>query len=328
MEPLISVIIPVYNVEKYLVRCVTSVCRQTYGNLEIILVDDGSPDRCGAICNHLAEKDKRIKVIHKENGGLSSARNAGLELARGACLFFLDSDDYISEDCISCLFKLMVREGADIAVGNYIATSEERVDFSKKGNQPVTEKSYSNIEAITQLFSSATVKMVTAWMKLYRRELFDGIRFPEGLLHEDEATTYQVYYRSKKIVVSDKYIYAYYSNPESITRAMKPKSYFDKCSIFREQISFFEAHGESGLADRVRNRWCIQIAAHLLPFGYFEKSREMTGLAKRVYQEITDLSGVPKAEKMKGWLCAHCCYGMGVVICIKRMLSGKILKGK
>lgn len=314
MEPLISVIIPVYNVEKYLVRCVTSVCNQSYGKLEIILVDDGSPDECGMICDRLAENDERIRVVHKENGGLSSARNAGIEIAQGEYLFFLDSDDYISNDCIRYLFELLVRGDSDIAVGNYLVTSEDNVDFSKKNRMPITERNYSNVEAINQLFSSVTVKMVTAWMKLYKRELFDEIRFPEGLLHEDEATTYQVYYRSKKIAVSDKFVYAYYSNPESITRAIKPKSYSDKCIIFQEQITFFEVNGEWRLADRVRNRWCIQIAAHLFPLGYFDERKRMVKLMKTVYKEITDFSGVPFGEKVKGWLCVHFCTIMAWII--------------
>lgn len=317
VEPLVSVIIPVYNVEKYLERCVTSVRGQSYGNLEIILVDDGSPDECGIICDQFAKKDVRIRVIHKTNGGLSSARNAGMEIACGEYLFFLDSDDYISNDCISYLYELLVRTDSDIAVGDYIVTSEESVAFSKRDNISVMEESYSNVEAINQLFTSTNVKMVTAWMKLYKRELFDGIRFPEGVLHEDEATTYRVYYRSEKIVASNKCVYAYYSNPESITRAIKPKSYSDKCSIFKEQIGFFEAHGEKELADRVRNRWCIQIAAHLFPRDYFEERGKMVRLAKSIYREITDLSGVPSVERVKGWLCAHCCVLMGIIIRVK-----------
>lgn len=329
MEPLISVIIPVYNVEKYLVRCVTSVRRQIYRNLEIILVVDGSPDRCGTICNQLAEKDKRIKVIHKENEGVSSARNTGIEIARGEYLFFLDADDYISDDCICYLFELLVREGSDVSVGNYVVTSEDKVDFSGQWNAIITEENYSNLEAIGLLFSSVNVKMVTPWMKLYRRELFDTIRFPKGLLNnEDEATTYRVYYHSKKVTVSSKCVYAYYSNPESITRVPKPSLYHNMCDVFKEQISFFKNHGENGLADRVRNRWCIQIAAHLLPDGYYDKREEMVRLAKSVYREITDLSGIPFAEKMKGWLCVHFCTIMAAVIYRKQKRRILRLNGK
>ena len=121
---LVSIIVPVYKVEKYLDKCIESIVGQTYENLEIILVDDGSPDNCPAMCDRWAEKDSRIKVIHKENGGLSSARNAGLDACTGEYIYFLDSDDYIAENCIEMLFNTIISDGSDMCIGNLMSVDE------------------------------------------------------------------------------------------------------------------------------------------------------------------------------------------------------------
>lgn len=125
MNPLISVIVPIYNVEKYLARCVDSIVNQTYKNLEIILVDDGSPDRCPKMCDDYAEKDSRIKVVHKKNGGLSDARNAGMAVATGEYISFIDSDDYVSDDFFECLLDVMNKENSDIAECSVVKLYED-----------------------------------------------------------------------------------------------------------------------------------------------------------------------------------------------------------
>lgn len=172
---LISVIIPVYKVEKYLDECIQSVINQTYKNLEIILVDDGSPDNCGKICDEYAKKDNRIKVIHKENGGLSSARNAGLDIARGEYISFIDSDDYVSKDFIKNMSIQMANADLIICGMKNVYKEDEKCD--EKENVVIKNETLTFIEANQKLIKPKNEIYVTACNKLYRRELFDNLRF-------------------------------------------------------------------------------------------------------------------------------------------------------
>lgn len=212
-SPLISVIIPVYKVEKYLDRCVTSVVRQTYGNLEIILVDDGSPDKCPEMCDAWAAKDPRIKVIHKENGGLSDARNAALDVMSGDFVTFVDSDDWLSEHYCSVLMHGIVADNADISIVNYKRVKDgDTVDTEPSGNSETIDSK----KAIRNLYGNEQIMFVTAWGKAYRRGLFSDIRFPFGKLHEDDFTTYKLYDKAERITVCRDKLYAYFINDNSI----------------------------------------------------------------------------------------------------------------
>ncbi|MDO5311667.1 MAG: glycosyltransferase family 2 protein, partial [Clostridia bacterium] len=182
MQPLISVIIPVYKVEDYLPACVESVLSQTYSNTEIILVDDGSPDNCPRMCTAFAESDSRIRVIHKENGGLSSARNAGIDAARGEFLAFLDSDDLWSPWFLERLYRAITETNADFAVCLF-RRFQGKPDVVPA--LPADHLCFSQRDAYECLFDHHNVNMVVAWNKLYRARLFDKIRYPVGKLHED-----------------------------------------------------------------------------------------------------------------------------------------------
>ncbi len=185
MGDLVSVIIPVYKVEQYLERCVRSVTSQTYDNLEILLIDDGSPDRCGEMCDSFAAEDRRIRVIHQKNGGLSAARNTGIDASSGQWLFFIDSDDFIHRDCIGKLLAAAETSGADIASCGFEKTEDDTIRGDVRF--PATEV-ISRDEAMRRLFLEEDTSF--AWGKIYRRELFQGIRFPEGRTFEDLATTH------------------------------------------------------------------------------------------------------------------------------------------
>lgn len=213
MNDLISVIVPVYNVERYLENCVSCILKQTYTKLEIILVDDGSPDRCGIVCDSFAEKDSRIRVIHKENGGLSDARNVGLDVATGEYILFVDSDDYIPKDSIEYLYNSLKANKADIAVGKLKMTSKLDEDDNSSETYCVV---YSKNEAMNQLFY-ANKYSVAAPGKLYLASLFEDVRFPKGKLHEDVFTTYKVFLKSNRVFYGDKLVYYYYHRPGSIT---------------------------------------------------------------------------------------------------------------
>ena len=215
MHKKISIIIPIYNVEKYLRRCIDSIVNQTYKNTEIILVNDGSPDNCREICDEYEEIDSRIKVIHKANGGLSSARNAGLDIASGEYIMFVDSDDWISEDTLEKLNKY-VEKGCDII--NF------KFSFAKEGSKNIIglqsdlKESYECdlISYIDKLFMGELSFFI--WNKLYKKDLFNDVRFPEGRNYEDLATIYKLYFKAKNIVVTDYTLYYYWlGNSNSIT---------------------------------------------------------------------------------------------------------------
>lgn len=223
--PLISVIIPVYNVEKYLNQCVESVVNQTYKNLEIILVDDGSPDHCPQMCDDWAQKDARIKVIHKENGGLSDARNAGLDVFNGCYVYFIDSDDYIEDDAIEILYSTLIKFGADLAVGAHRRVNEDGVcvfdgqDYFSSDIFLFTPEEYwieFFEDSVMKKNSKLCSEFVISCNKLYNKQLFNHVKFPVGKLHEDEYTTYQLVFNSKKIVYIDRPLYNYVQRNDSI----------------------------------------------------------------------------------------------------------------
>jgi glycosyltransferase involved in cell wall biosynthesis len=212
MDELISIVIPIYNVEKYLKNCVDSVCNQTYRNLEIILVDDGSPDHCPEICEDYARNDSRVRVIHKQNGGLSDARNYGIEVAKGKYITCIDSDDYVSEDFIEYLYKLLKDANADISVcgfiktknlnENRIFTSEDTIEMSS--NQAIQEMLY------------AKIFTTSAWGKLYRTDLFYDVTYPLGKYSEDMYTTFKLLNKANKVVYGNQVCYYYLHRPNSI----------------------------------------------------------------------------------------------------------------
>lgn len=246
-EPLVSVIIPVYKVEKYLNRCVDSIINQTYKNIEVILVDDGSPDKCGEICDEYAKNDERIVVIHKENGGVSQARNVGVAACHGEYVSFVDSDDYVSSDYIEHLYKLIVESGAEVAIGNFRKTTGE--ELSSDDKTKIQVKTVTGKEAcIIMLNTMHFMQFVTPWGKLYKKELFLNNPFPGGIRHEDEAILYKIYYSIEKVVYSNKVIYGYYDNPTGYLNKSGKEFKYDLLFVMNERVKFFEDRGEAKLA--------------------------------------------------------------------------------
>ena len=254
--PLISVIVPVYRVEKYLERCVKSILSQTYKNLEVILVDDGSPDQCPAICDACAERDVRVKVIHQENKGLSGARNAGIDAASGEYLAFVDSDDYVNPHFIEELYQLLQDTGC--AIG--------QCRFSYVKGDGLVEESdsafciYRGESLMEQLYGpeEKATCFVVAWNKLYRAELFKetGIRYPEGRIHEDEATTYRLFHEAKKLAFLDRALYGYYTeNGGSITSVFSAKR-LQWLTAHEERIAFFKKNGYEKLLPAAYRKLC------------------------------------------------------------------------
>lgn len=262
MSELISVIVPIYNVEKYLARCVESIRRQTYSNLEIILVDDGSPDACPQMCDQFASADARIKVIHKPNGGLSDARNAGIEAASGRYIGFVDSDDYIHPQMYMELWKSLKAEEADIAVCGVKKVFNDSGDILDQPEN--TARVYSGKEAVANIFDAALyLQSVVAWNKLYRRELFDGVRYPVGKIHEDEFTTYELFYKSDKVVYNTGIYYYYYQRADSIMGERKISFSSDGLEAYEQMADFFKENGESHILQLIRYRYLCLLKKYI-----------------------------------------------------------------
>lgn len=239
MEALISVIVPIYKVEKYLKRCVDSIINQTYKNLEIILVDDGSPDGCGSICDEYAEKDSRVRVIHKENGGLSDARNAGLDIAAGEYIGFVDSDDYIAPEMYEVMLGRLTETGADTAVCNCLCTGDMD-DYREQFNRSEAMKDcvLNRDAALEKLTEKYGWVYVTAWNKLYKKRIFDNIRFPKGKIHEDEFIIHRVIGESGKIACINQRLYYYFQRRGSIMSARSINAEMDACEAFADRARY------------------------------------------------------------------------------------------
>lgn len=256
----ISVIVPVYKVESYLPRCVDSVLNQTFENLELILVDDGSPDGCPEICDSYADKDSRVHVLHQKNGGLSAARNAALdwimEKSSSRWIFFLDSDDWIHPETLLRLRAAAEEYGTSVCVGGYQDTDGEMKAIVSENLKPElwnTEKFY------TEKCTNATI----ACGKLYRKECFRNLRYPVGRLHEDEFVTYRILFAEKKLTYLPAAFYCYYVNPDSITRRLWNPHRLDVWKALEEQQVFFQENGYSDAADNCMHRYLCNAYSQL-----------------------------------------------------------------
>lgn len=233
MAALISIIIPIYKVEPYIRRCIDSVIRQTYSNLEIILVDDGSPDNCPAICDEYAQKDNRIKVIHKTNGGLSDTRNAGLDVCKGDYITFIDSDDWVAETFIETLYNSILDSAADIAICEFSKANKYHIDQQNT----TSYQTYTSKEILLELFKCKHISLATAWCKLYKIELFKNERYPVGKFHEDEFVTYKLYYAANKICYIPQKLYYYFQRSDSIMATSHP---LDVLEVLEQRYLFFK----------------------------------------------------------------------------------------
>lgn len=214
---MISVVVPIYNVEKYIHKSIESILNQSYHNLEIILVDDGGTDDCPAICDEFAKKDNRIKVIHKENGGLSDARNAGVAVATGAYISFIDSDDFIKPDMYEKMLTRMKETNADIVVCNYDCVSEDGTPIEERNqNTTITDEVYTSKEAVEKLCGNNYEYWVTAWNRLYKSRVAKAVPFPKGKIHEDEFTAHLFYDQAERVAGISEPLYQYVIRENSI----------------------------------------------------------------------------------------------------------------
>lgn len=238
-KDLISVIIPIYNVEHYLKRCIESVVNQTYKNIEILLIDDGSTDNSGNICEEIKYSDSRIIVFHKENGGLSDARNYGIERAKGNYILFVDSDDYINIKMIEILYNNLIKTDSDISVCRPFKFEKE-IEITENEKYDIEQelKVYDSIDIFRHMYDDYLVSVV-AWNKLYKKKIFEDIRFPVGKLIEDSAILHYVFDRCNRIVYSNLELYYYFQRKNSIMHKMN-YNLLDELDWLYDRILFFE----------------------------------------------------------------------------------------
>ncbi|MCM1264176.1 MAG: glycosyltransferase [Butyrivibrio sp.] len=250
-QKLISVIVPIYNIEAYIEKCIKSIIGQTYHNLEIILVDDGSADNSGRICDRYAELDNRIMVLHKENGGLSDARNYAIDRAHGDLLAFVDGDDWIHPQMYELMQDAMELHEADVVTCWFERTDK---DFGKR--------QYKQDELNVRLLSGAEAlcdietPLVVAWNKLYKREIFENIRYPKDRLHEDEYIIHRIFYKCRKVAVIDKPLYFYTIRDGSIVSHMTPVRIDNTLEALADRVEFAGNMNWTEVMPAVIKRYC------------------------------------------------------------------------
>lgn len=244
---LVSVVIPVYGVECFLNRCIDSVIGQSYENIEIILIDDGSPDNCGIICDQFAKVDSRVKVYHRKNEGAAAARNFGVKKSNGTYIVFVDSDDYIAKDYIAYLVSLVDQYGADISCCGMVKTNNDEAVFNQNDSLPETCQ-MTGREACIRLMDDLYLMLVVPWGKAIKREIAQQYPFPTGKKDEDEATTGKWLYEANRVVIGNKCLYAYYQNPNSLTHTKGESKHLDAIWALEHRARFYEEKNERILA--------------------------------------------------------------------------------
>lgn len=235
-NPMISIIVPVYNVDKYLSTCIDSIINQTYKNLEIILVDDGSTDNCGKICDMYKTIDSRIKVIHKKNGGLSDARNKGIDMSTGKYIGLVDSDDYIHPQMYEILYSNMVKYNGDIVVCNYV--KYESYDFYAYQNIDDKVEIYNNIDSLDLVFGEKEGQCITPWNKIYNRNIFKNLRFEVGKIYEDKLISHRILYTSKRTIFIPNILYFYRQRKGSLSHSEFNIKTLDSLYAYRDAMIF------------------------------------------------------------------------------------------
>lgn len=235
MEPLITVIVPIYKVQPYLKRCVDSIRMQSYQNLDILLIDDGSPDECPQMCDEFAKEDSRIRVIHQSNKGLAESRNIGISNAKGELISFVDSDDFIHRDMIKTLYGNMKKFNADLSCCGH--TNIYPNGYIENASIQKRVKIYTTEEALSKFLFTYEIDVVS-WNKLYKKELFDGVVFPKGLLYEDHYAVYKLIDRSQMIVYDTSSLYYYCKRVSSIGGAKFSPTIYQLSSALNAEESF------------------------------------------------------------------------------------------
>lgn len=305
MEERISIIVPVYKVEDYLERCLKCIQAQTYTQWEVILVDDGSPDRSGEICDRYAKEDARIKVIHKENAGVAAARNTGLANATGDFIVFIDSDDYAHPELLEHLMGLQREHQADLAVVGYQLSYDSKVcEAKQQGDVEILDSA----GAIKKIMDNQ--QFCSPWSKLYKKRLFDHVQYPEGAIYEDLMTAFEIFKAAGKIVYQDIPLYYYFQVSESITRSEFHYGKLDEAKALEKQYLFMEQEFPE-LAGEAKYKYLYNLYGHILclvksedSFGK-EKYKEFCRIMKENMQFFRQYQELSKKQKFRCWMILH-----------------------
>lgn len=299
--PTISVIVPVYKVEKYIHKCVDSILSQTYRDFELFLVDDGSPDNCGKICDEYAKIDDRVIVIHKENGGLSDARNVAIDRANGDYLTFIDSDDYVAENHLESMYQAIVNTDSDLAISNISSfTDKDGDEFDLYS--PINRRYV--LQTQEEIFS--TIYRPNAWAKLYKRYIFNDIRYPVGRLYEDAFVYHDVLARVKRLVLTGENTYFYMLRDDSIMHQEYKLAFTDIIDAIELRVKKLEELGLQDLADNNRVFIYSRVAvayANLDPSVPENKKRleEIKAIYDEEYPKLMKTTNNSK-QKFRYWL--------------------------
>lgn len=280
MTDLISIVIPVYNVENYIERCLESVIKQTYKNIEIILVNDGSTDKSGEICRKYAQSDSRIKVIEKENGGLSSARNAGIDAANGKYITFVDSDDFVCKSYVRYLYSMLIEAGADISMCGYLKVEGNTIPDIKLKHKCTC---LAGQKALLALLYQRGISS-SAWAKMYKLSLWNEIRFPEGMLHEDVAVMYRIFRKVSSVVCISDRLYYYYQRPGSIVNSSFNKRRMDYVKHTKKCMNEMMNVSNKLYKAAVSRHFSACFELLVLIFGQSQYRREIEYLVKEIHR--------------------------------------------
>ena len=284
VEPLISVIVPVYNVEDYLDQCMESIVGQSYPHLEILMVDDGSTDSCGTLCDQWAERDTRVRAIHQKNGGLSAARNTALDSMTGELVIMVDSDDVLHPDAVSILLHILQEHHADVAIGSYVFFDGKDVNWPPISREK-TVRHYDGQEALKAIYYQDKLTNSSCW-RLFKASLFDGVRYPVGLYYEDLAIVYPLYKKCSLVVGTDDVVYGYRQRNDSILGrfSLKRADVLDICENLEKQV----LTENSELVPPVRSR-LLSAYFNILLLSYQDKTQDFKELQDRCWQGIKRL---------------------------------------
>ena len=279
---MVTVIIPVYNVEMYLPLCINSILKQTYQNLEIILIDDGSTDDSPGICDTYALKDNRIKVIHQQNQGAAVARNTGLENATGEYIVFVDSDDFINEKMIEKLYIALKQTDSDLSICNFKYTSENGKEIDLKETDIKNEVLYTE-EIIDKLFQNNNCGYIVIWNKMYKKDLWKQIRYPVGVIYEDEAVIHHIFSKCKKVATIPDELYYYRQVSGSIMNSERNEKNLDKYLALADRLMFLK----SAVSKENIRKLAYQYWYHYLDdYYYFSKRNRNSARLKQMKKTL------------------------------------------
>lgn len=299
MEVKVSVIVPIYNLENYIGRCIESILKQTMNEIEIILINDGSKDRSLEICKKYEQSDERIRLYDIENQGVSYARNLGIQYARGQYYCFVDGDDYVSECFVEELYQACIKNQCLVAVSKVARTNNDGCDFSNtKKTKVCTGK-----EAVLKMYGTESERMILPTNKIYHSSLFTEILFPVGRINEDVFTTYKLLYEANRVCLVEDVLYAYFISPNSIMRSEFSSKRYDILYAYLERIEYFEEKNDLGLYNITNRSYFNRLVnAYLLTKRYIKENETICeGLKDEIKKQYKVVKKIKKYEDLKGY---------------------------